>query len=48
MKTADEFITEIMDSTRDMSDADYCDFLEEISSACDAAAQTKREEMGEE
>ena len=45
MKAADDFITEIMDATREMGDAEYCDFLEEISSALDDAASAKREEM---
>ena len=45
MKQADDFITEIMSATKELSDAEYCDFLEEISSALDDAAQAKRSEM---
>jgi hypothetical protein len=47
MNTADEFITEIMDATRDMNDTQYCEFLEEISSALNDAASVKRSEMSQ-
>jgi len=44
-KTTDEFIAEIFDTTREMSDKEYCEFLEEISSALEDAANIKRDEM---
>jgi hypothetical protein len=47
MKTAEDFVTEIFDATRDMNDTEYCEFLEEIAGALDDAAQVKRQEMGE-
>lgn len=48
MKTTNEFITEIMDATRDMNDIQYCEFLEEIASALDDAASIKRSEISHE
>jgi len=44
-KTADEFMAEIFDATRDMPDSEYCDYLEEIGEACNSAAEVKRDEM---
>jgi hypothetical protein len=45
MKKAEDFIIEIFDATRAMSDTEYCEFLEEIASALDDAANVKRTEM---
>ena len=45
MKSAQDFVDEIFAATTEMSDSDYCDFLDEISSACSDAADVKREEM---
>jgi len=45
MKTAQDFIDEIFLFTKDMSDEEFCSFLEEIAGACEDAANIKREEM---
>ena len=43
--SASDFISDIFAASRDMSDEEYCEFLEAISGALDDAVQAKREEL---
>jgi len=45
MKEAEDKIEEIFSESKDFSDEQYCEYLEEISAACESAAEAKRGEM---